>query len=95
MEKAVQQAGGFLTLEDLVNDRAEWWEPISIAYRDCEVYTASPPSTAFPSLIRLGIMSQFDVAASEHNSFEMLRHLLFQWTFRIRLNESIGKEFVH
>jgi gamma-glutamyltranspeptidase/glutathione hydrolase len=72
MDEAMRKAGGFLSLEDLENDRAEWWEPIRISYRDCEVYTASPPSTAFPSLIRLGIMSRFDVAASGHNSFEML-----------------------
>jgi gamma-glutamyltranspeptidase/glutathione hydrolase len=76
MEKAMQKAGGFLSLDDLVNDRAEWWEPIHIRYRDCEVYTASPPSTAFPSLIRLGIMSRFDVAASGHNSFAMLHRFL-------------------
>jgi gamma-glutamyltranspeptidase/glutathione hydrolase len=76
MEKAIQQAGGFLSLDDLVNDRAEWWEPIHIPYRDCEVYTASPPSTAFPSLIRLGIMSQFDLDALGHNSFEMLHRFL-------------------
>ena len=30
--------------------------------------TASPPSTAFPALIRLGLMSRFDVAALGHNS---------------------------
>jgi gamma-glutamyltranspeptidase/glutathione hydrolase len=72
MDHAMKRAGGFLTLEDLKNDRAEWWEPIRIRYRDCEVYTASPPSTAFPSLIRLGIMSRFEVGASGHNSFETL-----------------------
>jgi len=76
IDKAVQQAGGFLTFGDLVKDRAEWWEPIHITYRDCEIYTASPPSTAFPSLIRLGIMSRFDVAASGHNSFDMLHRFL-------------------
>jgi len=76
IDKAVQQAGGFLTIDDLVNDKAEWWKPIRIQYRDCEVYTASPPSTAFPSLIRLGIMRQFDVAASGHNSFDMLHRFL-------------------
>jgi len=76
MDEAIRQAGGFLTLEDLENDKAEWWEPIRIPYRDCEVYTASPPSTAFPSLIRLGIMSRFNVAASAHNSFEMLHRFL-------------------
>ena len=72
MDEAMRQSGGFLTLEDLKNDRAEWWEPIHISYRGCEVYTASPPSTAFPSLIRLGIMGQFDVNALGHNSFAML-----------------------
>jgi gamma-glutamyltranspeptidase/glutathione hydrolase len=72
MDDAMRRAGGFLTLDDLKNDRAEWWESIHISYRDCEVYTASPPSTAFPSLIRLGIMSWFDVSASGHNTFEML-----------------------
>lgn len=76
MDNAIQQARGFLTIDDLVNDRAEWWEPIHITYRDCEVYTASPPSTAFPSLIRLGIMNQFDVAESGHNSFKMLHRFL-------------------
>jgi len=72
MDEAMRKAGGFLTLDDLKNDKAEWWEPIHISYRDCEVYTASPPSTAFPSLIRLGIMSRFDVGCLGHNSFAML-----------------------
>jgi gamma-glutamyltranspeptidase/glutathione hydrolase len=76
MDEAMKKAGGFLSLEDLINDKAEWWEPIRITYRDCEVYTASPPSSAFPSLIRLGIMSRFDVAAFGHNSFEMLHRFL-------------------
>jgi gamma-glutamyltranspeptidase/glutathione hydrolase len=79
MDKAMKQAGGFLSLDDLMNDKAEWWEPIHIAYRDCEVYTASPPSTAFPSLIRLGIMSRFDVTGLGHNSFEML-HIFLEAT---------------
>ena len=76
LEKAIdaemRRSGGFLSIEDLVNDKAEWWEPIHIAYRDCEVYTASPPSTAFPSLIRLGLMSQFDVSKMGHNTLETL-----------------------
>jgi gamma-glutamyltranspeptidase/glutathione hydrolase len=79
MDEAMRLAGGFLTLDDLKNDRAEWWEPIHISYRDCEVYTASPPSTAFPSLIRLGIMGWFDVSSLGHNSFEAL-HLFCEAT---------------
>lgn len=76
IDRAMREAGGFLTLNDLLRDRAEWWEPIHITYRDCEVYTASPPSTAFPSLIRLGIMSRFDVEESGHNSFATLHRFL-------------------
>ncbi|MCP4726245.1 MAG: gamma-glutamyltransferase [bacterium] len=68
----MQSTGGFLALEDLVNDRAEWWEPILINYRGFKVYTASPPSTAFPSLIRLGLMSRFETDNIEHNSVEYL-----------------------
>ncbi|MDH4218634.1 MAG: gamma-glutamyltransferase [Candidatus Aminicenantes bacterium] len=76
IDKAMRTSGGFLTIEDLVNNKAEWWEPIHITYRDYEVYTASPPSTAFPFLIRLGLMSRFDVADLGHNSFDMLHRFL-------------------
>ena len=72
IDEEMRKAGGFLAMADLVNDKTEWWVPIHIRYWDCEVYTASPPATAFPSLIRLGMMSEFDVKAMGHNSLEML-----------------------
>lgn len=72
IDDEMRKAGGFLAMADLVNDKAEWWAPIHINYRGFEVYTASPPATAFPSLIRLGMMSVFDVKALGHNSLEML-----------------------
>lgn len=75
----MEKSAGFLSLQDLIEDRAEWWEPIHIDYRGCEVYTASPPSTAFPSLIRLGMMSRFDVRALGHNSRDFL-HRFFEVT---------------
>lgn len=74
IDKAMKDSGGFLSLTDLINDHAEWWEPIRINYRGYEVITASPPSTAFPSLIRLGMMSQFDVKRMGHNSAAYLHH---------------------
>ncbi len=79
IDKAMKQSGGFLSLDDLVKDLAEWWEPVKINYRGYEVVTASPPSTAFPSLIRLGIMSRFDVNSIGHNSVEYL-HLFAEAT---------------
>ncbi|HUX06864.1 MAG TPA: gamma-glutamyltransferase [Acidobacteriota bacterium] len=76
IDAEMRRTGGFLSLEDLVKDKAEWWEPIHITYRGYEVYTASPPSTAFPSLIRLGLMSRFDVAALGHNSAGILHRFI-------------------
>ncbi len=68
IDKAVRESGGFLSIDDLMRCRPEWWEPISINYRGYTVATASPPSTAFPSLIRLGLMSRFNNTALGHNT---------------------------
>ena len=72
IDKAMRKSGGFLSIDDLTADKAEWWEPIKINYRDYEIITASPPATAFPSLIRLGMMSRFDVKLLGHNSADYL-----------------------
>ncbi len=71
IDTAMRKSGGFLAYHDLEDDKAEWWDPIRIEYRGYEVYTASPPSTAFPSLIRLGLMRMFD-SLKIHNSVEYL-----------------------
>ncbi|UCH96328.1 MAG: gamma-glutamyltransferase, partial [Candidatus Aminicenantes bacterium] len=87
IDAEMQGTGGFLSLKDLQNHQAEWWKPIAIKYRDAVVYTASPPSTAFPSLIRLGLMSRFNVKELGHNSLDML-HIFIEVTkhaFRCRL----------
>ena len=87
IDRTMKESGGFLRMEDLVADRAEWWEPISINYRGCRVVTASPPATAFPSLIRLGLMSRFDNRALGHNSVDYLHRFaeVTKQAFRCRL----------
>ncbi|MCZ6837073.1 MAG: gamma-glutamyltransferase [Planctomycetota bacterium] len=72
IDRIMSEAGGFLAIKDLEQAKGEWWQPISIDYRGYEVITASPPSTAFPSLIRLGMMNRFDVKTLGHNSVEYL-----------------------
>ena len=52
----------FLRLEDLAENEAEWWEPIEIDYRGHRVMVPPPPANSFPALVRLGMMSQVDVA---------------------------------
>lgn len=68
IDAAMRATGGFLSLEDLERSTAEWWEPIRIRYRGYDVVTASPPANAFDALVRLGIMSRFDVRDLGHNS---------------------------
>ena len=74
IDEAMREADGFLAMEDLEQTRAEWWEPIEIEYRGYRVLTASPPSTAFPSLVRLGLMSRFDAQELGHNTVQYLHH---------------------
>ncbi|HSF40596.1 MAG TPA: gamma-glutamyltransferase [Thermoanaerobaculia bacterium] len=81
VDAEMKSRGGFLALVDLTSDKAEWWEPIHVDYRGYEVVTTPPPSNAFPSLIRLGILSRFDVKALGHNSADYL-HLFAEVTKR-------------
>lgn len=67
IDATMRERGGFLSIRDLTEDRAEWRKPIQISYRGYQVVTASPPANAFDYLVRLGMMSQFDVRALEHN----------------------------
>ena len=81
IDAEMKSRGGFLALADLVSDKAEWWEPIHVEYRGHEVVTTPPPSNAYPALIRLGILSQFDVKTLGHNSADYL-HLFAEVTKR-------------
>ena len=62
IDQTMREAGGFLRLEDLKRNEAEWWDPISIDYRGYKVVASPLPNNAWNGLYRLGIMSRFDVA---------------------------------
>jgi gamma-glutamyltranspeptidase/glutathione hydrolase len=72
IDAAMQENGGFLTIDDLRNNQARWKETTSIDHRGYEVVTASPPSTSWNSLLRLGVMGQFDLGTYDHNSADYL-----------------------
>jgi gamma-glutamyltranspeptidase/glutathione hydrolase len=72
IDAAMREAGGFLSLRDLAENEAEWWEPVSIDYRGQRIVTASPPANSWPALVRLGMMSRLDVASMGHNSLGFL-----------------------
>src|SRR5262245_31555452 len=62
IDSTMREAGAFLTIDDLRKNRAEWRQPVSIDYRGYKVITASAPTNAWNGLLRLGIMSRFDLA---------------------------------
>lgn len=72
IDRTMQEAEGFLRLRDLQENEAEWWEPIEMDYRGHRVVTASPPANSFPALVRLGLMSRFDLQGMGHNSADYL-----------------------
>lgn len=54
--------GGFLTAADLAGHRSEWVDPISVAYRDHEVWEIPPNGQGIAALIALGILNGYDPA---------------------------------
>jgi gamma-glutamyltranspeptidase/glutathione hydrolase len=68
IDKVMRETGGFLTLDDLKANKAEWWDPVSIDYRGSKVVASPLPNNAWNGLLRLGIMSRFDLAKMGHNS---------------------------
>ena len=54
-----RELGGQMTEEDLGTYDAEWCEPISIGYRDYEIFSVPPNSTGFQLLETLKMMEGF------------------------------------
>lgn len=76
MCKQIEELGGFLSLEDLRNDVAEWWNPIKINYGGYDIYTIGTPGNGFSALFTLGVLEQSDLANMQHNSSEYLHVLI-------------------
>lgn len=72
IDQQMKEAGSFLSIEDLQNNTAEWWEPLKINYRGYDVYTAALPANSFPALLNLGLMHQFPSRDLAHNSVDYL-----------------------
>ena len=58
--KGAAELGGQMTEEDLGTYDAQWYEPISIRYRDFEIFSVPPNSTGFQLLQTLKLMEGFD-----------------------------------
>ena len=74
--RAVQEAGGWLSEEDLAAFTPVWREPAVINYRGHEVCSMPPPFSTFQMLETLNILEGFDIRSWGHNSPEYLHHLI-------------------
>ena len=68
--RTVQDAGGFLSREDLAAHRSEWVEPVSANYRGVDVWELPPNGQGIAALQILNILEGFDLAAMGFGSAE-------------------------
>ena len=94
IDKQMNEAGSFLSLEDLQNNVAEWWEPLKYTYRGYDVFTASLPANSFPALLNLGLMEQYPSKELPHNSTEYLHRFaeITKESYKARLAYSFDPE---
>ena len=60
--RTVQDAGGFLSYEDLAAHKSEWVKPVSANYRGVDVWELPPNGQGIAALQILNILETFDVA---------------------------------
>ncbi len=94
IDRKMKDVGSFLGIEDLQNNKAEWWEPMKINFRGYDVFTASLPANSFAAFVNLGLMQQVPERSLEHNSVTYL-HLFAEMTkesYKARLAYSFDPE---
>lgn len=70
------ELGGCLTMDDLVETKAEWVDPVAATYRGRTVHVPPPPCEAFQYLLTLRILEGFDLATLPRNGVEHIDTVL-------------------
>lgn len=70
MARAVQDAGGFLTVDDLARHTGTWIEPVAATYRGWEVYELPPAGQGIAALQILNILEGFDLRGAGFGSVD-------------------------
>jgi len=73
----VHELGGYLTLDDLKNQRPEWVNPISASFHGYHVWELPPNNQGVAVLEMLRMLEPYDLRALGHNSAAYL-HLLIE-----------------
>lgn len=67
-----RQCGGALALDDLAAHTNDWVDPIAVDYRGVRLHEIPPNGQGIASLLALGILAQFDLAALPVDSVDSL-----------------------
>lgn len=67
-----RDTGGLITEADLAAHTADWVQPISMRYRDHELYEIGPNGQGIGTLMALGMLGQFDLRESGHDTARTL-----------------------
>ena len=70
--RSTQEAGGYLSEEDLAAHESTFVEPISTDYRGVRVYEIPPPGQGVAALEMLNILEGFDLASMEPSSADRI-----------------------
>jgi len=74
--RTVQDAGGFLSYEDLAAHKSEWVEPVSANYRGVDVWELPPNGQGIAALQILNILETFDIAGMGFGTTEYVHTFL-------------------
>jgi gamma-glutamyltranspeptidase / glutathione hydrolase len=77
MCRSIQEAGGYISMEDLAALKVNWLDPISSTFHDYQIFGAPPPTCTLEYLELLRILENEDLPALGHNSADYL-HLLIE-----------------
>jgi gamma-glutamyltranspeptidase/glutathione hydrolase len=70
------ELGGCLTMEDLLDAKAQWMDPVAASYRGRTIHVPPPPCEAFQYLLTLRILEGFDLGALRHNGTDHIDTVL-------------------
>jgi len=74
--KYSQRVGGFFSIDDFANFKAEWVQPLSVNYRGYDVWELPPNGQGLAALQMLSMLKNFDLKAMGHNSAQYLHTLI-------------------
>lgn len=72
----MERGGGIISLEDLAQYRSTWREPVHTTYRDHDVWTMGPPSSAVLILQMLNMIEPLDVRAMGWGSAQAIHTMI-------------------